>query len=188
MPDDTDLYRETYFVQACCGDTRIYQNLLKPAGTTVLHDSVFKRCLLNTGVWDPELSHEADVDFSINQQRTASLKVEEDVFKAPWPFSVPISIECVWVSQQVVVTQDTRLAGSFVLGQSLLRRSYLRRAVDWYGTVLLDENSSTGARAVNGEFSMQVTNVQGTDGHCRWSQCHVRRTLAQAGSTLLAAI
>ncbi len=116
VPDYTDLFRETYFVEACCGDTRIYQNLLKPASMTVLHDSVFKRCLLNTGVWDPELSHEADVDSAISQQKMASVKVDEDVSKARGLFSVPISIDGVWVYQQVVVTEDARLAGSFVLG------------------------------------------------------------------------
>ncbi len=162
VPDDTDLYRETYFVEACCGDTRIYQNLLKPASMTVLHDSVFKRCLLNTGVWDPELSHEADVDFAISQQKMASVKVDDDVFKARGPFSVPISIDGVWVYQQVVVTEDARLAGSFVLGQSLLRHKCLQRAVDWYGTVLLDENSSTGARIVNGEYSIQAKALMDT--------------------------
>ena len=78
-------------------DTRIYQTMLKLASMTVLHDSVFKRCLLNTDVWDPEFSHEADLDFAICQQRMASVKVDDDVFKARSPFSVPISIDGVWV-------------------------------------------------------------------------------------------
>ncbi len=55
-----------------------------------------------------------------------------------------------------MVTEDSRFAGSFVLGQSLLRHACLQ--VDWYGTVLLDENSSIVIR----EYSIQAKAILDT--------------------------
>ncbi len=64
---------------------------------TILHVSVFKQCLLNNGVWDPEYSHESEVEMTLARRREAHVKYGENVYKARGPFPAPIAIDGVWV-------------------------------------------------------------------------------------------
>ncbi len=52
-----------------------------------------------------------------------------------------IAVDCVWVYQFGAVTGDERLTNEFILGERVLQSACLRRAVDWYGRVLLDDNA-----------------------------------------------
>ena len=54
---------------------------------------------------------------------------------------MPIAVDGVWVYQFGVVTEDGRIKNQFVLGERILMSACLRRAVDWYGRVLLDDNA-----------------------------------------------
>ncbi len=135
-------YRENYYVEACCGETKTHQNLLKCASQTMVHVNVFKQCLKNVGRWDPALIREPDIDKTIERAKPATTTWGDETFQCKGPFSIPIAIDGVWVYQLGVVTTDWRIKDSFVLGQQILDSACLRRAVDWYGRILLGEHSS----------------------------------------------
>ncbi len=67
-------------------------------------------------------------------------------FKCRGPFIIPIAVDGVWVYQFGVVTEDARIVNEFVLGERILKSACLRRAVDWYGRVLLDDNAGACVR------------------------------------------
>ena len=67
-------------------------------------------------------------------------------FKSKGPFIIPVAVDGVWVYQFGVVTEDKRIVIEFVLGERILQSACLRRAVDWYGRVLLDDNAGACVR------------------------------------------
>ena len=134
-------YREHYFVEACCGKTRIYQDLLECATQTILSIEVFKECLIRLGKWDTEQSSEKEVDSMINSHKECKALYRDDLYEARGPYVVPIAIDGVWVYQPAVVTRDEKMAGKFVLGRSILDAACLRRTVDWHGRIILDDHS-----------------------------------------------
>ncbi len=134
-------YREHYFVEACCGKTRVYQDLLECATQTILSIEVFKECLIHLGKWDPSKNSEAEVDKMINGNRDCKALYRDDLYEAKGPYVVPIAIDGVWVYQPAVVTRDEKMAGRFVLGRNILDAACLRRAIDWHGRIILDDHS-----------------------------------------------
>ncbi len=53
-----------------------------------------------------------------------------------------------------MVTLDQRLKGDFILGERILDSACLRRAVDWFGRVVLDAHSATDVHLQFGEKSV----------------------------------
>ncbi len=63
-------HKEAFYVEACCGGKKRYQDLRQCASQTMVHIDVFKSCLKQLGRWDPEITPEKEVDQMIQAART----------------------------------------------------------------------------------------------------------------------
>ncbi len=120
----------------------------------MVHIEVFKICLKQLGRWDPEITPEKEVDQMIPAAKTRTTSWKGELYSCKGTFVLPVAVDGVWIYQPAVVTLDQRHKGDFVLGEHIPDSACLRRAVDWYGRVVLGAHSATDVNLQFGEESI----------------------------------